>query len=150
FLAEQPPPFRVLGEGVSLFPSTNVFAGLQEIRTHDAVERDDYVNLLAGAARYDLRDYFKVIRDLDSPELDRLNVKYLISSPDREPPSKKWRLVYSGPDGRVFENDRVLPRIFARDRLEIGDFAERTNSVTFTARVRGDAPVLAETSLVTD
>src|SRR5262249_53305926 len=159
FLGRQPQPFRALGEGSHLFPSTNVFAGLQEIRTHDAVERSDYVNHLARTAGYDLREYFKIVRDLDSPELDRLNVKYLISSPDRDAPSRKWRLVYSGADGRVFENDRVWPRVFtlapgekepAGGRLAVSEYREHTNSITFTADVREETPVLAETSIVSD
>ena len=36
FLRAQPPPFRVAGAGTALFPNTNVFAGVEDIRTHDA------------------------------------------------------------------------------------------------------------------
>src|SRR5262245_13733822 len=39
YLKSRPGPFRVVGVGPALFPSTNVFAGLEDIRTHDAVER---------------------------------------------------------------------------------------------------------------
>jgi hypothetical protein len=74
-------------------------------------------------------------------------------------PSPKWRLVYSGTDGRVFENTHAWPRVFtldpgsgapATDRLAVTGYRERANAITFTARVPGAAPVLAETSIVSD
>ena len=159
FLARQPPPFRVLGEGPYVFPNSNIFPALQEIRTHDPVERRDYTDYLDQIAGYDPREYFKAIRNVDAPGLDRLNVKYLVSPPDRIAPSTKWRLVYSGTDGRVFENTHVWPRVFTRaprnrdvaiGSLSVSEYREIANSITFTARVRGVTPVLAETSIVTD
>src|ERR1700693_192158 len=107
----------------------------------------------------DPREYFKAIRNVEAPGLDRLNVKYLVSPPDRIAPSTKWRLVYSGTDGRVFENTHVWPRVFTRaprngdvgiGSLSVSEYREIANSITFTARVRGVTPVLAETSIVTD
>lgn len=159
FLARQPRPFRVLGEQAYVFPNSNVFPGLQEIRTHDAVERSDYIDYLNRVAGYDAREYFKTVSNVDAPGLDRLNMKYLISSPERLAPSSKWRLVYAGADGRVFENTRVWPRVFAldpktgqiaSDLLALADYREKTNSIAFTVRVQGRAPVLAETSIVSD
>ena len=158
-LARQPPPFRVLGEGASVFPNSNVFPALQEIRTHDPVERRDYIDYLDHIAGYDRRNYFKLIQNIDAPGLDRLNVKYLVSTADRMAPSAKWRLVYSGPDGRVFENTHVWPRVFtlspgngglAIGSLSVTEYREAANSITFTAQVPGVTPVLAETSIVSD
>jgi hypothetical protein len=159
FLQAQPPPFRVLGEGPVLFPNSNVFAGLEDIRTHDAVERRDYVDDLDRIAGYPPRDYFKFVQDVNAAGLDRLNVKFLVTPPDRAAPAPKWRLVYSGLDGRVFENTSVWPRIFARqdraardddDRLTVTEFRETTNSVSFVAVVSGALEVTADTSLVSD
>ncbi len=158
-LARQPPPFRVLGEGAYVFPNSNVFPALQEIRTHDPVERRDYIDYLNQIAGYDTREYFKMIRNVNAPGLDRLNVKYLVSPPDRIAPSTKWRLVYSSTDGRVFENTHVWPRVFtlaprtgdlASGSLTVTEYRETTNSITFTAQVRGVTSVLAETSIVSD
>jgi hypothetical protein len=158
-LAREPQPFRVLGEGASLFPNSNVFPALEEIRTHDPVERRDYVDSLDQIAGYDRRNYFKLIRNVDAPGLDRLNVKYLVSLPDRAAPSEKWRRVYSGADGRVFENTRVWPRVFTQapgnggpaiGSLLVTDYREAANAISFTAEVPGVTPVLAETSIVSD
>jgi hypothetical protein len=55
FLDAQKRPFRVLGEGTALFPGTNVFAGVEEIRVHDPVEPLGYVEFLDRTGGYDPR-----------------------------------------------------------------------------------------------
>jgi hypothetical protein len=117
FLQSQPSPFRVAGEGPSLFPNSNVFAGVEDVRTHDPVERRDYVEFLDATCGYPPGDYFKFLRDVNAPALNFLNVRYLVSSPGRESPGEKWRLAYSGNDGTVYENRDVEPRVFAPRRL---------------------------------
>ncbi len=116
-LDEQPRPFRVAGERSVLFPNTNVFAGVEDIRTHDAVERRDYLAFLDATCGYPYGDYFKKLRNLDSPALDFLNVRYVLTEPGGEAPGERWRLAYSGADGRVFENTGVLPRAFVPERV---------------------------------
>jgi hypothetical protein len=113
FLQAQPGPFRVVGTGVALYPNTNVFPGLEDVRTHDPAERRDYLELLDAAAGYPPFDYFKPLRDVNAPILDFLNVKYLIGDAGVGPPGEKWFRVYDGPDGSVWENRRVLDRLFA-------------------------------------
>jgi hypothetical protein len=106
-----------VGDGSILFPSSNVFAGLADPRTHDPMERRDYVEFLDATCGYDPREYFKVIRDLDAPALDFLNVRYLIRGPGSRPPGPKWRPVYSGADGTVFESVSALPRVFSPRKI---------------------------------
>lgn len=112
FLRERPGPFRVAGAGTALFPSTNVFAGLEDVRTHDPVERRDYVAFLDATAGYAPGDYFKTLRDPGSPVLDFLNARYLVTAPGAVLPLDRWRPVYAGVDGQVFESPTVLPRAF--------------------------------------
>ncbi|HTR01949.1 MAG TPA: hypothetical protein VMN82_02045, partial [Thermoanaerobaculia bacterium] len=64
FLRAQPGPFRVAGRGPMLFPSTNVFAELEDVRTHDAVERHDYMRFLDATCGYPYDDYFKKLQNL--------------------------------------------------------------------------------------
>jgi hypothetical protein len=113
FLQSQDRPFRVVGEDAALFPNTNVFAGVDSIQTHDAMERRDYMTFLDASAGYDPKPYFKHVRDLDASVLDFLNVRFLVTANPAREESDRWKLAYSGPDGRVFENRRVLPRVFA-------------------------------------
>jgi hypothetical protein len=111
FLKTRPGPFRVVGVNTALFPSTNVFAGVEDIRTHDAVERHDYLEFLDRTAGY-AYEYFKRIRDVDASSLDFLNVRYAVAAPGTPSPGSRWRLAYEDPDGRVFENTGALERAF--------------------------------------
>lgn len=113
FLRSRPGPFRVVGEGKVLFPNSNVFAGVEDVRTHDPIERRDYVDFLDATCGYPSGEYFKTIGDVNASALDFLNVRYLVSGPGRSPPGEKWRLLYNARDGTVFENRYVLPRVFA-------------------------------------
>ena len=110
-------PFRILGEGPVLYPSTHVFAGLEDVRIHDPVERREYVELLDAACGYDPSAYFKHVANVDCRALDFLNVRYLVAGPGRAAPGARWRRVYAAADGTVFENADVLPRVFAPERL---------------------------------
>ncbi len=120
FLARQRGPFRVVGEGSTLFPAVNVFAHVEDVRVHDPLERRDYVDFLDSQCGYPPADYFKKPVNLNAPALNFLNVRFLLSMNPRfrDPASspdvsgEKWRLVYSGPGGEVLENRDVLPRVF--------------------------------------
>jgi hypothetical protein len=155
FLRREPHPFRILGEGPVFYPGSHVFAGLEDVRIHDPVERREYVELLDAACGYDPSAYFKHVRDVNCALLDFLNVKYLVAAPHRETPGPKWRLVYSGEDGTVFENGHVLPRVFAppgtgSDRsVRVSDYREETNSASFRAAAPPSGAVVVA-SLVQD
>jgi hypothetical protein len=117
FLHSRPGAFRVVGEGWEFFPQRNVFAGVEDVRTHDPVERRDYVEFLDATCGYAPADYFKHVVNMNAPALDFLNVRYMVSFPGRGSSVAKWRPAYSGPDGTVLENQDVLPRVFAPRRI---------------------------------
>ncbi|HEY0590436.1 MAG TPA: YfhO family protein, partial [Thermoanaerobaculia bacterium] len=113
--AETPPtqPFRIAGMGAMLFPNTNALFGLEDVRAHDPMVNERYVQFLAKTAGYNPQDYIAMLHDADAPVLDFLNVRFVLDDPGREKDPSRYRLVYDGPDGRIFENLRVLPRFFA-------------------------------------
>ena len=113
FLRTRPGVFRTAGAGPSLFPNANVFAAVEDVRTHDPMERRDYVAFLDATCGYAPGEYFKFLRDLDSPALDFLNVRYAVAARGAAAPGPHWRPAYSGADGVVFENPDVMPRVFA-------------------------------------
>ena len=80
-----------------------------------------------------------------------LNVKYFVGSPGRGAPGPRWRPVYSGSDGTVFENGRVFPRIFPAERsaARVTGYRETTNEVSFAADVV-PANAVVVSSLVSD
>jgi hypothetical protein len=159
FLRSKPGPFRVTGEGAVLFPNSNVFAGLEEIRTHDPVERKEYVDFLDHAAGYPPLDYFKHIGNFNAPALDLLNVRYLAGEPGWRSPGEKWKPVYDGSDGVVFENSLALPRVFDAARISpesrplpgraiVSRYRESTNSASFRAQLTEPGRIVV--SLVQD
>lgn len=117
FLRKKAAPFRVVGEDGVLFPNTNIFAGVEDVRTHDPVERRDYVEFLDASCGFPPDEYFKFLGDPNASALDFLNVRYLIANSGRNSPGPKWHTAYAGPDGTVFENRAVLPRVFAPERI---------------------------------
>lgn len=131
YLRSRPGTFRILGEGGMLFPNSNVFAELEEVRTHDPVERRDYVEFLDATAGYPTAAYFKHIRNPNAPALDFLNLRYLVGMPGRTAPGEKWKPVYSDRDATVFENGHSLPRVFA----------PRSVRTVVGASVRGRLPI---------
>jgi hypothetical protein len=112
FLRSRDGVFRVAGQGGALFQNSGVFAGVEDVRTNDGVERRDYVTFLDATCGYPPADYFKHLRNPDASVLDFLNVRYLVSPPGRESPGKRWTSAYAGPDGIVYENAGALPRAF--------------------------------------
>jgi len=112
FLRSRPGVFRVVGIGAAMFPNSNVFAEVDDIRTHDPMERRDYVAFLDAAFGYPPDRYFKFVGNPDSDALDFLNVAYAIAPPGLPAPGKRWALAYSGADGVVFRNADVMPRVF--------------------------------------
>jgi hypothetical protein len=119
FLHSRPIPYRIIGDGGAMFPNTNVFALVENVGTHDPAERRDYVEFPDSTAGYPPFEYFKAIHDLNSPVLDFLNAKYLVTPAARQSPGPKWTLVYDGPDGRVFENGPALSRVYAPQRIRL-------------------------------
>ena len=117
FLRGRPGTFRVAGAGSMLFPNSNVFARLEDVRTHDPVERHDYLRFLDATCGYPHEDYFKTLRNLDAAALNFLNVRYVLAIPGTPPPGTRWRTAYAGADGIAFENPDALPRAFAPRRM---------------------------------
>src|SRR5262249_44098724 len=95
FLRSRPGSFRITGKGTNLFPNMNVFATVEDIRTHDAVERHDYLQFLDRTCGYPY-EYFKKLRNLDASALDFLNVRYLVTGPGDAAPGPRWKPAYSG------------------------------------------------------
>ena len=101
---------RVAGIGGVLFPNTNAMFGIEDARIHDPMEPAPFVHLIDGVISH---DYYKKWLDESTPLLDRLNVRWLMTEPDRElKDASRYLLRYAGPDGRLYENLHVLPRFF--------------------------------------
>ena len=112
FLRRQRGPFRIVGIEAMLFPNTQAVYGLEDIRAHDPMANGHYIGLLRAVGGYETETYHAMWRNTATPLLDYLNVKYVVAERQRRVDDPKYRLVYDGPDGRVYENRDVLPRFF--------------------------------------
>jgi hypothetical protein len=105
-------PFRIVGGGPAFFPNVSALYGLEDIRAHDPMANGRYINMLALNTDYDPTDYFARWVEWEKRLIDFLNVRYVITTwRDELPP--RYRLLYDGHDGRIFENPDVLPRFYA-------------------------------------
>lgn len=113
-------PFRIAGMSSALFPNSAGMYGLEDIRSHDPMSNGRLLGVLRVFTGYSSQDYFGMLRSMESPFLDYLNVRYVMAAPSEELDAR-WRRVYSGRDGAVFENTAVLPRFFAA-RIVLNEF----------------------------
>lgn len=88
--------------------------GLQDVRGYDSMFPRDYLRYIQTIEKQDDYLYNRIgpvrdARSLDSPMLDILNVKYVVT--EDEIPNTKFTLVYNN-EVRVYRNEAVAPRAF--------------------------------------
>jgi hypothetical protein len=89
--------------------------------------------------------WLPLIGNANRPELDFLNVRFLIGEPGASP-GGVWRLIHRGADGTLWENPVVRPRFFARG-ADVRDLRSGAPG-EFEMTVVAAAPVLIESSEV--
>jgi hypothetical protein len=106
-------PLRVVGIGPAMFPNTNAIFGFEDVRAHDPMANGRYLGVLRLLAGLNTDDYFAKWNNIDTRLLDYLNVRYVVGARNLEmKDAQRFRLVYDGRDGRIFENADVLPRFY--------------------------------------
>jgi membrane protein YfhO len=139
-------PFRILGLGPVLYPNLGAMFGLEDVRVHDPMANDRYVRFLHDRIGYDTTDYYAKWNDPDTPIIDSLNVKYLITAPDVDLTDRqRYVPIYAGRDGRIYENRRVLPRFFAVNDATVR--IVRAANDSYTIRVQARQPGVIASSI---
>ncbi|HVG22720.1 MAG TPA: YfhO family protein [Thermoanaerobaculia bacterium] len=110
---QQKEPFRIVANTATFFPNVSALYGYEDVRAHDPMTPGRYVGLLSLVIGYDPSEYFAPWTEWDHPLLDYLNVRYVLTSAGGGELPWGFHQIYSGSDGRLFENDEVLPRFFA-------------------------------------
>ncbi|HEV7923102.1 MAG TPA: YfhO family protein [Thermoanaerobaculia bacterium] len=105
-------PYRVLGLDWVLLPNAAEQYHFQDPRGSDPMEWADYMRFFRVAEIEDASIDVKRIADPAHPAIDFLNVRYLMTEPNAGL-GGKWRRIYAGVDGELYENGGVLPRFFA-------------------------------------
>jgi Bacterial membrane protein YfhO len=107
-------PYRMAGLDGAFFPNTQAVFGLEDARIHDPMATVRYARVLqAGMPSYDPLEYYPKFKEADAPILDTLNVKWLVTDPGVNLDSSRWKPLYDGKDGRIYENLHVQPRFVA-------------------------------------
>ena len=128
-------PFRVVGLGPALFPNVQAMYGFEDIRAHDPMANGRYLGVLRVVTDYNPSTYFAKWENTDTRFLDFLNVKYVVTSAGvKLKDTQRYKLIYHGIDGFIFQNNDVLPRFYAARNVLLefkGDyFARRLQSET--------------------
>lgn len=110
-------PFRVVGFDWVLFPNTAAQYGLEDIRGSDPMGLASYERFLRTFSAPDRLYDISRVQDVEQPQLDFLNVRFLIAEPARELSSERWKLIYRGSDASLYENRNVVPRFFVPHRI---------------------------------
>lgn len=106
------PPSRIVGIAATFFPNTSAVYGIEDIRAHDPMANGKYLGLLRVLSGYRSDEYFAHWNNTETPLLDYLNVRYIATDLGDELPRDRYREVYNGRDGKIFENLHVLPRFY--------------------------------------
>jgi hypothetical protein len=132
-------PFRIVGADWVFLPNASAQYSLEDIRGSDPMAWGPYIEFfrLIQAPGQTL-DVGRVI-DVNHPAVAFLNVLYLLAEPGSDFGSQ-WRLLYRGPDGDLYRNERSLSRFFAPQTM-IGARSLRTiDDFAKTAVVEGVGP----------
>lgn len=136
-------PFRVAGFDWTLLPNAAGQYGLEDVRGSDPMSSESYTKALEPITAVEPGTDVARIVDVESPLLDRLNVRFLFAGAGASF-GGRWRLVYSGRDGTLFENERARPRFFAEEGASIS--TEARSSSSFRLRVRASRAATVRSS----
>jgi hypothetical protein len=100
-------PGRIAATDSILRPDAAMVYGLDDIRGDSPVKIERYQRLYATLAAPDAV-YFRPLQRWDSPWLDLLAVRWVMTGPREPPPVQGWRLAFSGTDARVWERPHAL------------------------------------------
>lgn len=111
-------PFRITGHGLAFLPGTSALYELEDVRGYQAMTFLRYRQTYSIWCIHQ-PVWFNRVDDLTRPFLSFLNVRYAITW-DRDPPPPGWREAARQPGTLLFENTRVLPRVFLPRHVRIG------------------------------
>jgi membrane protein YfhO len=109
---------RIAALGYSFPPDTPGFYGLEDIKSTDPVSDPVYKRMVHGFLHV-FPSYDELFDNVSEPYFDFLNIRYIYVPPSMNFSDSRFALRYSGPDGKVFENLRAIPRYFLPARYRV-------------------------------
>jgi hypothetical protein len=99
---------RVVATGDVLRPNAAMVYGLEDVRGDDPLKPKAYEDVLSELAAHHPA-YFTPVEAWNSPWLDRLGARWVMTPPGDAAREPSWSLAYDGADARVFERPGALP-----------------------------------------
>lgn len=137
-------PYRVLGLDWVLLPNAAEQYGFEDIRGSDPMEWGEYARFFQRVEVPDASIDVKRVVNAGEPLLDFLNVRFLLTEPGAVVPAK-WKRLYSGMDGELYENSTVRPRFFGPPGVSISSRQDRPG--LYTVRISSPDRVLISSSV---
>jgi hypothetical protein len=108
-------PFRMGAMHFMFLPDAAALYGLEDVRGYEAMT---FLRLAETYSFWSVQSAasYNNLPDKSRPFLSLLNMKYLITLPN-EQPDEQWKLVMEDRNARLFENTRVIPRVFIPRRV---------------------------------
>jgi O-antigen/teichoic acid export membrane protein len=128
FLLADEEPYRITSYGADKTFNANagMWYGIEDIRGYDSIIVQHYARTMDLVQPQSELLYNRIAplyehypEALDSPLLDVLNVRYVLTRPDRELDHAGVELVYDGGEMRIYRRERALPRAFFVPRAEV-------------------------------
>ncbi len=136
-------PYRVLGRDWVFLPNAAEQYQLEDVRGSDPMEWAEYARFFKAIEVPDASIDVKRIVDVENPLIDFLNVRFLLTEPGMKF-GGKWKAIYSGPDGELYENSSMRPRFFGPPGVTVVTRQDRPGR--FTVRISSPQPVLISSS----
>lgn len=99
---------RVAAPGFVLRPNTAMVFELADVRGDDSLKFAPYEALYRRELGAPDPIYFRPLERWQSPWLDRLGVRWVLTQPGSAPFDPAWRLAYDGAEARIFERPGAL------------------------------------------
>ncbi|MBN1400461.1 MAG: oligosaccharide flippase family protein [Anaerolineae bacterium] len=129
YLTADPELFRITtyvgAEDKTLNANAGMFYDLYDIRGYDSIIPKQYVEYMSLIQEQGELAYNRIAplsarhpEALESPLLDLLNVKYVLTAKENTIAARGYSLVYEG-EIRIYRNEEVLPRAFLVPQAEV-------------------------------
>jgi hypothetical protein len=116
FLQENADGSRIAGLANRMLPNANLVYGLADIRISDPLKPFSYVQAV-GPVSASIRSTEHILMKPEHPIYQLLGVRWVVAPP-RMSSIPGLRAAFRDPTGRVFERERVLPRLFLPESTE--------------------------------
>ncbi len=105
-------PGRVTASGTSFRPNSAMVYGLSDVRGDDSLKVLAYERMFARELGPGDPIYSQPVTQWQSPWLDRLAVRWVLTEPGGQALAPGWDLAYDGPDARVWERPTAGPMVW--------------------------------------